>query len=416
MKKKKHDEHIIGEIDLGDHASIYSAAGKIWTMTGQLSFSSVAAMRASTLTTEIGRHLHTSSKTGKVRVSIMEKTEGNELILTYTGNDGLPDNLLSDVKRLCDHLEIPEPVYSKHSIEARIDVASHSFDLTPGLIRTAKDNIERHVLIEQLYTALLEKHTQARKHLYELMERERQLLFSQKQLRKMTSELALTEEHERKRLATALHDSVVQSMSATTFKTRVLDDMLEDGEAKTMLASIRRELSEELQLLRSLTFELSPPILYELGLSAAIEWLGERMQKHGINFVFETREEPINMHPPAKIMAFQCVREMLTNVRKHANASIVTLNQEINNNRLIITVADNGKGFDPASIVSASKKNSSFGLLSIRERLKQVGGGMNIKSRMNKGTRIELSLPFMSADDAAWLKHSDNATQEAVAQ
>jgi len=384
----------IGEIALDTKSSAYNAAGKIWSMTGQLSFGSEAAARAAVVTAEIGCYLLSGDMTGKVRVYVRESENGEELLLKFVASRKFAWRVFRSIHQLCNHLGIQHSKRDDNTIETVVSISNSSEAIEPQRIRAAQNKAKRQSLMETLYTALLEKHIQARRNLAEIREREKELVASRDRLRRMSSQLALTEENEKKRLATALHDSVLQSLSATALKARVLEDMITDSEAKSLLSSIRKELSEELQDLRSLTFELCPPILYELGLSAAVEWLGDQIKKDGIEFVFETREDPHGSGQPLQVMAFQCVREMLANIRKHSRAQRVTVNQRVHEQKLMVAVKDDGTGFDPASLAHVSKERSSFGLMNIMERLREAGGDLKIESAPGHGTLVEFVIPL----------------------
>lgn len=383
----------IGDIELNGESSAYAAAGKVWAMTGQLSFKPDSAAKAAILTAEIGWHLKTAGIQGRVRARVKETQDGDELILEYNAKTKLPRRLLREVRKVCDHLEVEFAKPRNDTIETVVKISEERGDINPALVWSAQSKVKRQTLIEQLYATLLERYAQAKSNLAEIREREKQLVASRDRLRRMSSELALTEEREKKRLATALHDSVLQSLSATAIKAKVLADMIHDDEGKQLLQSIRAELSEELQHLRSLTFEISPPILYELGLCAAVEWLGDEMQKQGIEFVLRSCEEPGGSDQTVKIMAFQCIREILANARKHSGARTVTVEQCIEDGKLAVRIHDDGQGFDTNTLADASRKNSRFGLMSIKERLNGAGGDMRIVSSAITGTLVEFEIP-----------------------
>ncbi len=386
----------IGDIELNGSSSAYDAAGKVWAMTGQLSFKPDSAAKAAILTAEIGWHLKSAAIKGRVRAHVRELEDGDELILDFIARKKLPRGLLREIRKVCEHMEVDFSRKGEDTIEVVIQISEERGDINPALIWSAQSKVKRQTLIEQLYATLLERYAQAKGNLAEIREREKELVASRDRLRRMSSELAITEEREKKRLATALHDTVLQSLSATAIKAKVLGDMIGEGEAGKLLESIRAELSEELQHLRSLTFEISPPILYELGLCAAVEWLGDELKKEGINFVLKSCAEPDASRQTVKIMAFQCIREILANTRKHAGAKKVTLEQKIEDGNMVVVIHDDGQGFDTSTLADVSKKNSRFGLMSIRERLNDAGGDLRIFSSAVTGTLVELEIPRTS--------------------
>lgn len=225
---------------------------------------------------------------------------------------------------------------------------------------------------------------------------EEELLAYQEQLRSFTSELSLTEERERRRIATDLHDHIGQLLAITKIRLGALRDAFSSTHSCQEIDDIRAFVEQAIGYTKSLTFELSPPILYELGLPAAVEWLCEKMQKeHGT--VFECRDDggdkPLAVD--VAVLLFQALRELLINVVKHARADRVTVDLKRDGDNVRIVVTDNGIGFDPALI----SRGSTFGLFSVRERLKHFGGHYEIRSKPGSGTTVVMLAPINSKTD-----------------
>ncbi|MBN1671562.1 MAG: PAS domain-containing protein [Kiritimatiellae bacterium] len=213
--------------------------------------------------------------------------------------------------------------------------------------------------------------------------------------RSLASELALAEERERKRLAVALHDTISQTLALSKIKLGALKHMLETDEAKGTLREVRDLFSEAVDQTRTLSFELSPPILYELGLHAAVEWLGEDMQKrHGFNFALSSENDLDGLDEPLRVLMFQCMRELLTNAGKHAHAKNVRVTLQHSDGDLSAVVEDDGKGFDFDSARKRVGERHSIGLFSIEERMRHLGGAFRVESTPGRGTRVILSAPM----------------------
>ncbi|MGD2079523.1 MAG: PAS domain S-box protein [Nitrospirota bacterium] len=211
----------------------------------------------------------------------------------------------------------------------------------------------------------------------------------QAQLRSLASELSLAEEKERRRLATDLHDHIGQTLAIIKIRMGALREQL-GLSSLAQLDSIRGLLDQTISSTKSLTFQLSPPTLYDVGLEATLEWLGEQVQQeHGMEFIFydDEKEKPVDWD--VSVLMFQAVRELVMNVVKHSDASKLGISISGNNNLLQVVVEDDGKGFDPASI-----GNASFGLFSVRERLNRFGGTMETDSKRGRGTIIILTAPI----------------------
>lgn len=224
---------------------------------------------------------------------------------------------------------------------------------------------------------------------------EQKLADYQKQLRALTSQITLSEEKERKRLADYLHDQVGQELFAIKIKLEQLKDSLSSDEDIKILSDLSNSLIHAIDKTRSLTFELSPPILYQFGLETALEWLAEHTYAQyniAVSFKDDKQEKPLD--EDVKIFLYQAVRELLTNVAKHAQIDKANVSIEKNDTNIMICVEDKGVGFIEANHHSSKEKNKGFGLFSIKERLDQLGGHMEIRSRDGRGTRTTLIAPL----------------------
>jgi PAS domain S-box-containing protein len=219
---------------------------------------------------------------------------------------------------------------------------------------------------------------------------EEKLRTYQEQLRSLASELSLAEEKERRRIATDLHDHIGQTLAITKLKLGTLRDTLPSNGHSGLLSEIWSLVERTIKYTKSLTFELSPPILYELGFEATIEWLGEQIQKqHSIvvEFVDDGIQKPLDKD--VSILMFQAVRELFMNVVKHAQAQKVVVSIQRKHDEMQVTVDDDGVGFDSAKI-----EKNTFGFFSIRERLRHFGGSFVIETTSGKGTSVILTAPI----------------------
>jgi signal transduction histidine kinase len=231
----------------------------------------------------------------------------------------------------------------------------------------------------------------------ERRESEEKIRTYQEQLQSLASELSLTEERERRRLATVLHDHIAQLLVVAKGKfEKMQESTLYRSLAKPM-EEIRRLIEESIRYTRSLVFELSPPILYELGFEPAMEWLAEHMQEqYGLVVSIEDDDLPKPLDNEARVLLFRAVRELLFNVLKHAQASCALVCMRRDGEHLRVIVEDNGVGFAPDKLSALSGKIEGFGLFSIRERLNYFGGRMEIESTPGEATRVILTVPLQS--------------------
>ncbi|HUT31112.1 MAG TPA: PAS domain S-box protein [Sedimentisphaerales bacterium] len=224
---------------------------------------------------------------------------------------------------------------------------------------------------------------------------EEKLLVYQERLRSLASELSLAEERLRRRLATDVHDHIGQNLAMSKIKLESLKQSVDSPPLVDALDEVSRMLAETIESTRSLTFELSPPVLYELGFEAAVEWLVRKTRaEHGITAVFRNDGRPKPLDNNVRVLLFQAVRELLINVAKHAKAHNVTVSARRLADEIQVTVEDDGVGFNSSELGSRGRKTTGFGLFSVRERLDHIGGRLDIDSSPDSGTRVTLAAPI----------------------
>ncbi|MGQ9688306.1 MAG: PAS domain-containing sensor histidine kinase, partial [Desulfobaccales bacterium] len=217
----------------------------------------------------------------------------------------------------------------------------------------------------------------------------------QESLRSLASELSITEERERRRLAADLHDHIGQILALSQIKLGALRQAVSSPESKALVNEVREFIGQAIKYTRSLTYELGLPILYDLGLRAALEWLAEQMQeRHGIAIRVQRDQGSGLLPEAARVLVFRVVREVLTNVIKHAQATQVDINIQEKGPFLQIQVVDNGIGFNADELGRKADKSAGYGLFSIRERLSSLGGYFKITSTPGEGTQVTITVPL----------------------
>ena len=161
------------------------------------------------------------------------------------------------------------------------------------------------------------------------------------------------------------------------------------------LDEIQSMLDQIIADTRSLIFEISPPVLYELGFVPAVEWLTEQIrERHGLKITVEDDRLSKVMDEHVRVLLFQAVRELLVNVIKHARAGSASVAIQREGDWIRVTVSDDGIGFDPAAVRSSMGGQGGFGLFNIQERLASIGGNLEIVKSGAKGTQIALRAPL----------------------
>lgn len=232
----------------------------------------------------------------------------------------------------------------------------------------------------------------------ERSEREEERRDYEKKLRLLASQLAWVEEQERRRLSALLHDEIGQSLALAKIRLDALKDVPDISEAlRVQLEEIGRALKETIQETRSLSFELSPPMMHEFGIANSLKWLLNLYQsRFGLQAKFRDDRKPKPIREDLHIVLFQAVRELLMNVVKHADVHSVLVSTRRVGGNVEIRVRDRGKGFDPKEVQPYSLSAGGFGLFNIRERLREYGGSLVLRSRPGKGTSVTLRVPLSS--------------------
>jgi signal transduction histidine kinase len=230
--------------------------------------------------------------------------------------------------------------------------------------------------------------------------RTQELVQSQDRLRALATELNLAEQRERKRLAEELHDHLQQML--VWGKLKVAQAKQSSPGLTDLMKQLDDIFSVTLTYTRTLVADLSPPVLREQGLAEALKWLGEYMQKYDMVVSVALPENfDLDLPEDQKILLFQSVRELLINSSKHSGSREAWVSFELGQGKLRIHVEDKGVGFDLAFVGTSAKNDpsgflsSQFGLFSIRERMKALGGKLDIRSSPGNGTTATLELPVI---------------------
>ena len=230
---------------------------------------------------------------------------------------------------------------------------------------------------------------------------DRRIQFYQRQLRRLASELSLVEARERREIASDLHEHIGQALAFVSQKVNILKGNSVFSGMESNFSEILNILEKTIRYTRNLTVEISPPILYELGLPATIEWLAERAyERYKLKVLYyETGTAP-DMADDIKVFIFKSVQELLNNIVKHAKAKKAKIYANWGKNELEIIISDKGCGFNTTNFETGEFENCCFGLFSIRERLSYIGGSLNIESVPDIGTKISIISPYRITSEA----------------
>jgi PAS domain S-box-containing protein len=222
----------------------------------------------------------------------------------------------------------------------------------------------------------------------------------QKRLKSLASRLSLSKEHEKQKIASGLHDNICQRLALSKFNLQLSIKSISDAETLNSLTNICVEIDNIIKDIHLLTFELSNPVLNELGLTAAVEkYLAEEIQeKHGIRFELNSNLKNKELTATIRGCLYRNTHELLWNIVKHARAHQVKVLIHKSADHINVCVEDDGIGFDTGRIAMLPTRNEGFGLFSIREQLEYLGGNIRIESNVGGGTKVTMTLPLKSEE------------------
>ncbi|MFQ5674327.1 MAG: PAS domain S-box protein [bacterium] len=220
----------------------------------------------------------------------------------------------------------------------------------------------------------------------------------QDKLRALAAELSSAEEQERRRIAADLHDRIGQSLAISKMRLAELRQTVQSTEITSQFEEFQKALDQAIKDTRTLTYEISPPLLYELGFEEALEWLTEEFSnEHALEVKFSDDGKTKKLDEPMCIFLFRAVRELLVNIIKHAKAKSVAVTIRKNRKTVQLQVSDDGVGFDTSKPRSKMEQAGGFGLFNIRDRLDYYGGKLEIRSQQGQGTHVILSAPLKNS-------------------
>ena len=221
-------------------------------------------------------------------------------------------------------------------------------------------------------------------------------LARQQLLTNMAIELSVSEERERRRISSDLHDNIGQALLLGKIRLGSILGLLPATHGREELKEVMALQDQIIQSVRSLSQQLSPPVLYNVGLEAAIKWLGKQMEdNYSLKVTIIDDEKQKTLSEDMRAIVFQACRELLINVSKHAQCASAEVAITKERSYLKLTVKDSGSGFDPAAAMGAGdSRESGLGLFLIQERVKHLGGKTTIRSAPDQGTCVTISVPL----------------------
>ena len=220
--------------------------------------------------------------------------------------------------------------------------------------------------------------------------------------------IILAQEDERKRIAREIHDGPAQSLANLVLRAEIAERMLgtKDLEAiRSELNDLKNQVRQGLEELRKIIFNLRPMALDDLGLVPTLrKFVQDFEERTKIRAVFETTGKEQRLPSAMEAAIYRLVQEAFNNALKHAEPTYIMMELVFLQNKIQLTITDNGKGFNVEQAESRAKIHSQFGLIGMRERVQLLQGEMDIRSNPGQGTKIQITVPI----EAKTVKESDD--------
>ncbi len=228
-----------------------------------------------------------------------------------------------------------------------------------------------------------------------LKQTENNLLEYQDKLKHLSIRLSLVEEDQRRGMASQLHETIGQELFVMRLQLAAYEKTIDNPIFLKPLEPIKNQLLKIIKETKSLTFDLSPPVLYDFGLREAVETLSRNIEsKHQIRVQTCFEGEMDEVKDEIKAILYRNIKELMHNTIKHANADSIQIRLENADGRLRVLFRDDGVGFDAARYANGTSFANGFGLFDIREKLNHLGGQLKIGATPGQGTVIRMEVPL----------------------
>jgi PAS domain S-box-containing protein len=261
-------------------------------------------------------------------------------------------------------------------------------------LQKAHNELERRV--EERTTELRKVNEELKQEIKERKIIEKTLRESEKELRYLSSRLLTAEETERRRISRELHDELGGALAVLKVRLNSTGRILGKNQSvlREELGNNLRYIDEIIESVDRLSRDLSPSIVEDLGLSAGLRWLTNNFAK---NYRTKVTFDIVNIDPlfsnESQIRIYRILQEALTNVGKHAQAKHVSVMIKEDESGVSFALEDDGRGFDYEQAVTRDVTEKGLGLVSMEERVRMLGGSLDLRSQEGKGTRITFTIP-----------------------
>jgi signal transduction histidine kinase len=224
---------------------------------------------------------------------------------------------------------------------------------------------------------------------------EKEIETSKKALRALSARMESIREEEKTRIAREIHDELGQNLTCMKIDAIWLERKLKEDVLRNKAISLIDSIDSTIKTVRKISSDLRPGVIDKLGLMSAIEWQTKEFGKRtGIKYELHLPADDIQVNPELSIAIFRIFQESLTNITKHANASMVEISVSCVGSNICLDILDNGVGVESTRSYECEAKNS-FGIIGMKERAIAFGGILTVKDRADGGTAVRLKIPYI---------------------
>jgi PAS domain S-box-containing protein len=224
---------------------------------------------------------------------------------------------------------------------------------------------------------------------------ENQLLEYQEKLKRLSIRLSMTEEDQRRSMASHLHETIGQELFVLLLQLNAFEKSIDNPTLLSALSPIKGQLLKIIKETKTLTFDLSPKVLYDFGFQEALKALSETIRlKHGIQVRTFFEGEMDSFDDEIKVILYRNIKELIHNSVKYADAENITMRLKNSSSGLNVELSDDGVGFDADNYIYETAAHDGFGLFDIREKMNHLGGHLTIDSAPGQGTSIRMQVPL----------------------
>ena len=304
---------------------------------------------------------------------------------------------LSQVSKYFDKYsesEIREVYEKTHAMQTRLAVLRQE----ESALRNRRDEIERRLLslnktIERAEN-LVSKISVILPYLHDEFRQVNDMIKDAKEKQQFSLKIIGAQEDERRKISREIHDGPAQMMANILLRSELIERAFRNGSVEKAIEeikSIRKMIRSSLYEVRRIIYDLRPMALDDLGLIPTIKrYVTTIGEYHNMNIEFTTISQEKRLNSDYEVALFRLIQESLQNAIKHSEATLIKVKLDISEKSITAVISDNGIGFDPQL-----KRDNSFGLIGMRERVEMLEGILKINSAINKGTQVYINVPYI---------------------